>query len=73
MNIAVLCAGAWGTALAIAFAPAHRVRLWSWEQPQAEIMARERANSRYLPGASFPEGLDRLRTALEGIRVKAGA
>ncbi len=58
MNIAVLGAGAWGTALAIAFAPAHRVRLWSWEQPQAEIMARERANSRYLPGASFPEGLE---------------
>ena len=24
-------------------------------------------------GVSFPEGLDRLRTALEGIRVKAGA
>jgi len=58
MNIAVLGAGAWGTALAIAFAPAHQVRLWSWEVEQAEEMARSRANDRYLPGVALPAGLE---------------
>lgn len=58
MNIAVLGAGAWGSALAIAFAPAHRVRLWSWELAQAEEMLRARANPRYLPGVPFPESLE---------------
>jgi glycerol-3-phosphate dehydrogenase (NAD(P)+) len=58
MNIAVLGAGAWGTALAIAFAPAHRVRLWSWEAEQAQVMVATRANERYLPGAPLPDGLE---------------
>lgn len=58
MNIAVLGAGAWGTALAIAFAPAHRVRLWSWDAAQAAEMDALRANPRYLPGAALPAGLE---------------
>jgi len=58
MNIAVLGAGAWGTALAIAFAAAHRVRLWSWDAGQGEEMSRLRANPRYLPGVALPAGLE---------------
>ncbi|GBG02393.1 glycerol-3-phosphate dehydrogenase [NAD(P)+] [Azospira sp. I13] len=58
MNIAVLGAGAWGTALAIAFAAAHRVRLWSWDAAQGEEMSRLRANPRYLPGAALPSELE---------------
>ena len=57
MNIAVLGAGAWGTALAIAFAPAHQVRLWCRDSLLAEDMAAQRVNCRYLPGVSLPAGL----------------
>jgi glycerol-3-phosphate dehydrogenase (NAD(P)+) len=35
MNITLLGAGAWGTALAIAFAESHRVTLWSREEDVA--------------------------------------
>lgn len=57
MNLAVLGAGAWGTALAIAFAPAHGVRLWSRETDQVAEMARTRRNERYLPGVALPDSL----------------
>ncbi len=61
MNITVLGAGAWGTALAIAAASEtgvpHRVRLWARDEAQAEAMASARENRRYLPGAKFPLGL----------------
>lgn len=55
--IAVLGAGAWGTALAINFAQRHPVRLWSWQADEAETLARERVNCRYLPNAPFPSEL----------------
>lgn len=62
MNITVLGAGAWGTALAIAAASEtgvrHRVRLWARDAAQADAMAADRENRRYLPGARFPAGLD---------------
>lgn len=57
MNIAVLGAGAWGTALAIAWAGEHRVRLWSREPEHAAVMARERENRAFLPGFPFPAQL----------------
>lgn len=57
MNIAVLGAGAWGTALAIAFARRHPVMLWARNSAQVAEMAMRRENLRYLPGCSFPEGL----------------
>lgn len=57
MNIVVIGAGAWGTALAIAFAGRHRVTLQVRDQPQAARMRSERENTRYLPGCPFPENL----------------
>ena len=57
MRIAVLGAGAWGTALAIAFAARHEVALWGRDAARIDEMARLRANSRYLPGCPFPPGL----------------
>ena len=57
MNILVLGAGAWGTALAIAFAGRHQVTLVARDEAQADAMAVERENRRYLPGAPFPERL----------------
>ncbi len=58
MNIAVLGAGSWGTALAILLARnGHRVALWARDAAQAAAMADERRNRRYLPNHEFPEGL----------------
>ncbi len=57
MRIAVLGAGAWGTALAIAFARRHAVSLHARGAAQAAAMAAARENARYLPGCAFPESL----------------
>lgn len=57
-SIAILGAGAWGTALALYLARrGQKVTLWSIETPQVEQMIAERCNSQYLPGYSFPETL----------------
>ncbi len=51
MNVAVLGAGAWGTALAaIAGDLGHSVRLWGRDPRQMEVFAESRENKRYLPG-----------------------
>ena len=39
MNIAILGAGAWGTALAISLSPRHRVTLWVRDAAQAAAIA----------------------------------
>ena len=57
MNITVLGAGAWGTALGINLAARHSVRLWARDAQQIDAMSRSRANERYLPGVVFPAGL----------------
>lgn len=57
MNIAVLGAGAWGTALAISLCSRHRVTLWARDAAQAAAMQASRSNQRYLPGVPFPSGL----------------
>ncbi|MCY1164061.1 MAG: NAD(P)H-dependent glycerol-3-phosphate dehydrogenase [Pseudomonadota bacterium] len=62
MNIIILGAGAWGTALAVSAAsgraaPGHQVTLWARDAAQLETLQSARANSRYLPGISFPDSL----------------
>ena len=57
MKLAVLGAGAWGTALAIRFADRHAVSLWSIEADSIVTMQRDRANNRYLPGIALPDSL----------------
>lgn len=53
---AVVGAGAWGTALAVAFARAGLdVELGCRSREQAERLERERTNERYLPGVALPE------------------
>jgi len=54
MKIAVLGAGAWGTAIAMAAAGRHEVLLWARDAAQAEAMRRERRNARYLPEVALP-------------------
>lgn len=53
-RIAVLGAGAWGTAIACALAPRHDVTLWARDAAQAQAMAQSRRNQRYLPGIEIP-------------------
>ena len=57
MNITVLGAGAWGTALAIQASQRHRVRLWARDAEQVSRMRSLRRNARYLPEAVLPPSL----------------
>jgi glycerol-3-phosphate dehydrogenase (NAD(P)+) len=57
MNITVIGAGAWGTALAISLAAQHRVVLWARDAEQVAAMQTTRCNQRYLPDAALPENL----------------
>ncbi|NJD33648.1 MAG: NAD(P)-dependent glycerol-3-phosphate dehydrogenase [Betaproteobacteria bacterium] len=57
MRIAVLGAGAWGTALAIAFGARHAVTLWARDAGRVAEMSRSRENARYLPQCPFPAAL----------------
>ena len=57
MNLTVLGAGAWGTALAVNAAVRHPTRLWARDAGQAAQMNALRRNSRYLPGVSLPDEL----------------
>src|SRR5207245_8273918 len=54
MNIAILGAGAWGTALAISLAGRHRVTLWARDASLAAATGSSRRNPRYLPEVSIP-------------------
>ncbi len=64
MKIAVLGAGAWGTALAISLAAQHEACLWTRNPDQLAEMSEDRSNRRYLPDFNFPETL-RLALMLE--------
>jgi glycerol-3-phosphate dehydrogenase (NAD(P)+) len=57
MNVAVLGAGAWGTAVACALAPRHAVRLWARDVQQVAAINAARSNERYLPGHPLPAAL----------------
>ncbi len=57
MNIAVLGAGAWGTALAVALAENNKVSLWCRDAAQARAMRAESENRRYLPGIHLGDAI----------------
>ena len=57
--IAILGAGAWGTALALHLAKRGQwVRIWSYEIQEVAAMLAERTNNRYLPGFPFPDNIE---------------
>jgi glycerol-3-phosphate dehydrogenase (NAD(P)+) len=53
-RVAVLGAGAWGTAIASVLAARLEVTLWARDPAQAAAMARTRRNERYLPSVEIP-------------------
>jgi glycerol-3-phosphate dehydrogenase (NAD(P)+) len=57
MRIAVLGAGAWGTAIAISVAPRHAVTLWTRSSAHCAAMRSSGVNEKYLPGAALPRSL----------------
>ena len=78
MNLTVLGAGAWGTALAVSTATRHPTRLWSRDPAQCEQMRSTRVNARYLPGVAIPASLHidadfdaALRHARDGLVIVA--
>jgi glycerol-3-phosphate dehydrogenase (NAD(P)+) len=57
VNLTLLGAGAWGTALAIHASARHPTRLWARDAAQAQSIAQTRRNERYLPGIDLPHAL----------------
>lgn len=57
MNLALLGAGAWGTALAISLSRQHSVTLWTRNADHAAALGAARCNERYLPGLPLPESV----------------
>jgi glycerol-3-phosphate dehydrogenase (NAD(P)+) len=53
LNIAVIGAGAWGTALAIQLAKKHHVSLWGRDQARLDALTIARVNEKYLPGITL--------------------
>ncbi|MBR0376459.1 MAG: NAD(P)H-dependent glycerol-3-phosphate dehydrogenase [Firmicutes bacterium] len=59
MDITVVGAGGWGTALAcLLVSNGHKVTLWSWQQHDTDNMLKERENRAFLPGVSLPAKLE---------------
>ena len=56
MRIAILGAGAWGSALAVSFSSAHSVALWSRRREDCDAIASSRL-SRYLPDVPIPDAV----------------
>ncbi len=64
-KIAVLGAGAWGTAIGKIIADkGNEVVIWSYEEATRDDINQKRQNSRYLPGVELPETL-RSTTSIE--------
>lgn len=57
MNLTVLGAGAWGTALAASACTRQPTLLWARDAAQASAIQRDRCNARYLPDAPLPAPL----------------
>jgi glycerol-3-phosphate dehydrogenase (NAD(P)+) len=67
MRIAVLGAGAWGSALAVTLSRAHEVRLWSRDPTHLERIARTR-ESTYLPGFTLTDAIALEPDCLRAVR-----
>jgi glycerol-3-phosphate dehydrogenase (NAD(P)+) len=75
-EIAIIGAGAWGTALSIVLGrkETHQVRLWAHEKEVFENIAGQRVNEKFLPGQRIPDCVTPcyvLAEALEGAAIVA--
>jgi len=69
-NIAVIGAGAWGTALAIVLGRkgTHNVRLWAYEQEVCASISLRRVNELFLPGMEIPSNVDSTNSVAEAVK-----
>ena len=67
MRLAILGAGAWGSALAVTLARAHEVTLWTRDASQLAAIGRSR-ESKYLPGVRLPESIAMQPDAMRAVR-----
>jgi glycerol-3-phosphate dehydrogenase (NAD(P)+) len=73
-EIAIIGAGAWGTALSIILGRtgAHHIRLWVHEKEVCDTIAHQRMNEKFLPGQQIPAGVtphNDLGDALENATI----
>jgi len=73
-EIAIIGAGAWGTALSIVLGriETHKIRLWAHEKEVCESIAQRRVNEKFLPGQQIPAGVlpcNDLAAALTGAAI----
>ena len=73
-QIAIIGAGAWGTALAIALGRkgVHRIQLWAREEEVQASVSSRRVNQLFLPGQVIPENVSAtsdLEQALRGAEI----
>jgi glycerol-3-phosphate dehydrogenase (NAD(P)+) len=68
-KIAVIGAGAWGTALAIALARkgSHRIKLWAYEKDVVESIRTTHVNEPFLSGCPMPESIEATQSLAEAI------
>jgi glycerol-3-phosphate dehydrogenase (NAD(P)+) len=72
VNLSVLGAGAWGTALAVAVCDRHATLLWSRSDAHARELSQRRRNDRYLPGVELPDALGVTSSFDDAVRHAAG-
>jgi glycerol-3-phosphate dehydrogenase (NAD(P)+) len=75
-KVAVLGAGAWGTAMAAVLSGRLEVALWARDRAQAEAIAKTRRNERYLPGIEVPRAVEvvaELAAATSGAQLVLAA
>ena len=71
-EVAVVGAGAWGTALALTLAERGDVRLWTWQDEHARALRADRENRLFLPGFPLPDNVSAtsdLGAALAGAEL----
>jgi glycerol-3-phosphate dehydrogenase (NAD(P)+) len=76
MKVAVLGAGAWGTAMSCVLAARLDVSLWARDAAQANTIASTRRNDRYLAGFELPSTVavtGDLRAATQGAKLLVAA
>lgn len=71
MNICVLGAGSWGSALSMVLADnGHQVTLWTRNKEQCRVLNEERSNERYLKNVVFPKEIHATTNIVEALKEK---